>query len=106
MSLRPLKNTILFVFVDDSASGLFISKTKSGIFLSQAPKDFDSQRVPRWGKVLSVGPQVKDIKSGDFILIEGLQWTEGFKYDDVRIWKTDEEKVMAVTDDINNCIQF
>lgn len=106
MSLRPLKNAILFAFVDDSASGLFISKTQSGILLSQAPKDFDSQRIPRWGKVLAIGPQVKDVKPGDFALIEGLAWTEGFKHDEVRVWKTDEEKIMAITDDINNCIQY
>lgn len=106
MSLRPLNNTILFSFIDDSAGGMFISKTHSGILLSQVPKDFDAQRTPRWGRALAIGPKVNDVRIGDLILIEGLQWTEGFKYDEVRIWKTDEEKVMAITNDINNCVQY
>jgi co-chaperonin GroES (HSP10) len=106
MSLKPLKNYILFAFIDDLSNGLFISKTRSGILLSQSPKDFDLQKIPRWGKTLAIGKDVKDVSVGDFILVEGLQWTQGFEYDGIKIWKTDEKKVMAVTDDINMCIQF
>lgn len=102
--LRPLKNSILFSFIDDAAGGMFIPKTKSGILLTN--QNMDVQRGPRWGRVLAVGPKCVDVKIRDLILIDALKWTTGFKHDDVNIWKTDESNVMAITDDINNCIQY
>ena len=98
--LRPLGNSVLFCFLDDTKDGRFIDRSAAGIILTNRNLD---QSGPRWGKVLAVGPEVKEFKNGDYILIEGLQWTSGFTYDDVKIWRTVEPKVMAVTDDISQC---
>lgn len=104
MKLKPLHNSILFVFFDDTAGVGFISKTRSGILMTN--QDMSLQTIPRWGRVVAVGPEVETVKSGQYILIEPLMWTMGFEYDEVKIWKTDESKVMGITDDINSCIQF
>lgn len=104
MALRPLKNSILFSFIDENAGGKFIPTTRSGILLTN--QAYDHQRDPRWGRALAVGPDCVDVKAGDLILVEPLKWTTGFKHDEVMIWKTDENNVAAITNDINECIQF
>jgi hypothetical protein len=99
--LRPLRNSIIFTFIDDAAGGKFIPRTASGILMTN--QDMSTQAGPRWGKVVSIGPDVNadEIKVDDFILIESLQWTTAFKLDDAgdKMWKTDENKIIAVTND-------
>ena len=51
----------------------------------------------RWAKVLTIGPDCKEIKVGDFVCIEPQMWTNAFEYDGVQIRKTDESKVMMVS---------
>lgn len=104
MALRPLHDTILFVFVDDGAGGRFLPKSRSGILLTNQSLDYNNS--PKWGKVLAVGREVKDVQTGDYILIESLQWTPGFTHDDVKIWKTVENKVIATTNDIELTYQY
>jgi len=95
--IRPLKNTILFAFVDNTADGMFVEKTKSGLMLAKSHDR--SAKLPRWGKIIACGPDVdKEIKNAHQILVEPLMWTEGVEYDGVRIWKTDSTKIMAVQD--------
>lgn len=95
--IKPLNNSFLFVFMDDAAQGKFIPKTKSGIILTN--QNMDENRNPRWGKVIAIGPEIKDFNVGQFVLIEPLQWTIGFEYDGIKLWKSDDKKVMCVSDD-------
>ena len=37
---------------------------------------------PRWGKVYCIGPEQKDVKVGDWILIEHGRWTRAMHIDD------------------------
>jgi co-chaperonin GroES (HSP10) len=37
---------------------------------------------PRWGKVYAVGPEQKDVKVGDWILLEHGRWTRGVDLED------------------------
>lgn len=105
MALRPLGDAILFAFLDDHASGRFIERNKSGIILTN--QDYMSQaNVPRWGKALAIGADCLDVKIGDLILIEPGMWTTAFKHDGVEVWKTDEKKVMAITDDVNDTYAY
>lgn len=105
MALRPLKNAILFVFTDDHAEGKFIPTTRSGILLTN--QAYDHQSGPRWGRALAVGPEVdKEIKRGSYILISALRWTKGFDHDGIKIWKTNDAEVLAVSEFEEVCYQF
>lgn len=98
MALRPLDNTFLFAFFNDTAEGKFIERNSGKIILTN--QDISGQASsPRWGKVLSVGPDVKELTVGSIVLIEAGKWTLGFKHEDVKIWKSDEDQVMAIGED-------
>lgn len=100
MSLNPLTNTFLFEFVNDTAEGLFIEKSKFGFILTN--QDILSQgNYARWGKVYAVGPDVKEFGAGDFVLIEAGKWTPGFNEDGTRLWKSDEAQVCAIGADVS-----
>lgn len=95
MALTPLRDGFLFEFANDTAEGLFIEKSKFGFILTN--QDVLSQgQFARWGKVASVGPDVKDFGVGDYVLIESGMWTTGFKYEDTKLWKSDAKRVCAI----------
>ena len=103
--LKPLHNVILFVFLDETTgkTGAFIeSHQKYGIII---PATKSTQKVARWGEVVALGPKAADagLKVGDFILIEALMWMEGVKFEDGKVWKTDDSKILAVTNDRESC---
>lgn len=98
MTLKPLKNNIIFKFLDETggSKGKFTDRrTASGIVL---PTLDSSQKHPRWGQVIAVGPEA-EVSPGEFILIEALMWSFGTEFDGEKLWKTDDTKVMMVTDD-------
>lgn len=98
MALKPLRDCFLFAFTNDTSGGMFIEKNKGGIILTN--QDMLSQsKYARWGKVLAVGPDVTSFKNGDLVLIEYAQWTPGFTFDEVKVWKSDERKVCAIGED-------
>ena len=91
--IKPIRKNILFIFLDEIVGGQFQTKTESGIILRSFD---DSIKGERWGKVLAVGPEVTEVNNGEDILIEALQWTEGFVHDGVKVWMTQEDKVLCV----------
>ena len=101
MNIKPLNDSVIFQFLDTISGGAFASKTKSGIILTNKNTDENSQK-PRWGKVFAVGPDVKDVKEGDYILIGPLRWTLGFKFDGVELSKTIEKEILMVADDVTD----
>ena len=102
MTLRPLRNNIIFRFLEktEGSKGAFNERTSSGIII---PLTQSTQKAHRWAEVLAVGPLVDGVVPGDYILIEALMWMEGVKYDDGKVWKTDDSKVLAVTNDRDAC---
>lgn len=92
--LKPIHDAILFTFVDPIKGIMFVEQTVSGIFLGQSHTK--TSQTARWAKVLAVGPEVDNCDAGDTILIEPLMWTHGFNFQDVKIWKTDASKILAV----------
>ncbi len=76
---------------------MFVEETSSGIFLGQSHQL--SASMARWATALAVGPKVKTVTAGTKILIEPLQWTLGFTWDKVKIWKTDASKILAIMED-------
>jgi hypothetical protein len=98
MALRPISNHFLFAFINDTVSGQFVPRNKGKIVLLH--QDVNRQGdYARWAKVLAVGSLVTDFKNGDVVLIDKLQWTKGFTHDGVQIWKSDQDKVLAIGED-------
>lgn len=58
---------------------------------------------PRWGKVYAVGPEQKDVKVGQWILVEHGRWTRGVKINDGEgekvIQKVDTKGIIGVQDE-------
>lgn len=95
MAIRPLGNCFLFAFASDTYGGQFVERNSGRIILTN--KDMDSQgKYARWARVLAAGPHIKDFKAGDLVLIEAGMWTTGFTHDEVRVWKSDDSKVIAI----------
>lgn len=104
MTLKPLKNIVMFTFLDETggAKGAFSAAlAESGIIL---PASVSLQKTHRWGRVVAAGPEA-EVVEGDLILVEALMWMEGVKFDGRKVWKTDDSKILAVTDDISACEQ-
>ncbi|MGZ8924293.1 MAG: hypothetical protein ACXW2E_00285 [Nitrososphaeraceae archaeon] len=97
MEIKAIHNGILFQFIDHvNTKGQFEEQTSKGGILIIG--DFDkSAKQPRWGRVISAGPQCSAIikQPGCEVLIENLKWTPGAKYNNNMIWKTDEDQVLA-----------
>lgn len=96
MQIKPLKNNIIFIFEEETSGGGFIPKTGGLIVV---PQNIEHNRTPKWGKVTALGPDVEpEIKVGDYILVEPLMWSLGFELEKQKYWKTDDSKVMMVSD--------
>lgn len=103
MLIKPVKNGFIFKFLEKIERGQFVrEKTKTGIIFQA---DFDSSaKLPRWVEVLFVGPQCKDVKVGQQVLLPALRWTERVKYNDILFWKSDESQVVAVRESENSVV--
>jgi co-chaperonin GroES (HSP10) len=98
-TIRPLGNAVMFQFLDETSGpkGKFTDRrTEGGIIL---PTLDSGQKLPRWGRVLAAGPDAA-VQPGEYVLVEGLQWSFGTEVDGVKMWKTDDEKVILATDDV------
>ena len=98
MALRPLRNTFLFTFLNETRDGAFVSKNKGNIIIV-TPELGRQGDLGRWAKVLAVGNEVKDFGPGDIVLIAPGKWTTGFKHDEVVIWKSDDQWVLGIGDE-------
>jgi hypothetical protein len=59
---------------------------------------------PRWGKVHSVGPAQKDIKPGDWILVEHGRWSRGVDLEmpdgsKINLRKIDNNAILLISDE-------
>lgn len=95
--LTPLGNTII---VCDMKFDVRISN--GGILLPN--DDMKSSGIrPRWARVYAVGPEQRDIKEGEFILISHGRWTRGIKIEDQEgekvIRKVDPNDILLVSDE-------
>jgi co-chaperonin GroES (HSP10) len=58
----------------------------------------------RWGRVWAIGPQQKDVKVGEWILLEHGRWTRGITVvdetgDEIVIRRADINAILMVSDD-------
>ena len=97
MNIRAINNHILFQFIDKiKNNGQFDEGTsKQGIILNANHQD--SSKQPRWGKIISIGPDCSDELRvpGCEILIDNLRWTPGTKFNKTVLWRTDEDQLLG-----------
>lgn len=105
MTLRPLSHTVLFQFLDTTSGqeGRFSERTRSGLII---PTLQQTQKGERWGRVVAVGPDVEGISAGDFVLIEPLMWNVHGKFEGEKFWKTNADKILAVSNELADTVQF
>jgi co-chaperonin GroES (HSP10) len=96
MTLKPLKNRFIFKFLDSiNNKGQFDKgTTETGIIL-QASFD-DSAKESRWVKIDTVGTECGLVETGDIVLLPALRWTAGVKFEDDKVWKSDEDQAVVV----------
>ena len=95
--INPLGNTII---VSDMKFDVRLSK--GGIIIPN--DDMKSSGIrPRWAKVYAIGPEQKDIKVGEFILISHGRWTRGIKIEDQEgekvIRKVDPNDILLISNE-------
>lgn len=71
----PLKDNVL---VSDMDFGM--QQTASGIVIT-SDNGKSSGVKPRWGRVWAIGPEQKDVKIGEWILIEHGRWTRTIEHE-------------------------
>lgn len=90
------------VIVEDMQTGERV--TKGGIVLLDDDGKTRGIR-PRWAKVYAIGAEQRDVKPGDWILVEHGRWTRGFKLQDSTgvehvIRRVDVDAILAVSDEL------
>lgn len=103
--LRPIQAHIL---VRDMNFGE--QQTASGIVLKSDDGKSEGVR-PRWCKVFAVGPEQKDVKAGEWILVEHGRWTRGLEVEEddgtkFTIWRIDPNGIMMSADEKPAGIEF
>lgn len=98
MSLRPLQDSFLFEFTNETVGGRFIEKTNTGIILTNQDLSLQADRA-RWGRVLSIGEKVTEFEEGDLVLIEYGKWTTSVTFEEKKYWRSAQDFVMAISND-------
>jgi co-chaperonin GroES (HSP10) len=85
-------------------------QTASGIVLKSDDGKSEGVR-PRWCKVFAVGPEQKDVKVGEWILVEHGRWTRGLEVEEddgtkFTIWRIDSNGIMMSADEKPAGIEF
>jgi hypothetical protein len=93
-NVSVLEDGILFKFIETLSNKSFDNTTDWGFVVKDKTDDF---KRPRWAVAEVLGPTVKHVQVGDYILIENLQWTNGLDYLGDKFWKTNESRVMMIT---------
>ena len=95
-NVSVLGDGILFKFIQTLSNKSFDNTTDWGFVVKDKTDDF---KRARWAIAEVLGPTVKHVKAGNFILIENLQWTNGLDYAGDKFWKTNESRVMMVSEE-------
>ena len=97
-SIIPLKDNVI---VSDMDFGM--EKTKAGIILNS--DNGKTQGIhPRWGRVWAIGPEQKDVKVGEWVLVEHGRWTRTIEFetetgDQLELRMVDNNAIMMSTDE-------
>lgn len=100
-NVRPLSSNVLFVWCDEIADNKTFTH-KSGLIID---RKIDRTR-DRWGKVIAIGPNEKEIEVGDFILPEKTHQPFGanaileeLKNQNIEVWMTNADDILLISKD-------
>lgn len=102
--IRPLRDTII---VSDMK---FDDRISDGgiVIINDDMKNHGIR--PRWGKIYALGPDVKGLEVGQYIMVSHGRWTRGIKIEDeegeVTIRKVDPKDILLVSDEPVNDLTF
>ena len=99
-TIRPIRDNVLVTDMDFEEM-----KTASGIVIQS--DDGKAHGVkPRWCRVWAIGPEQKDVKVGEWILMEHGRWTRGIKVEEageeIIIRRVELKSIMLQTDERPN----
>ena len=97
-TFNPVKDK---VFVTDLEHG--IQRSAGGIILPEDNMAMHGIRN-RWAKVYKVGPEITDLKYGDWVLIKHGRWTNRIKVEDngeeILMWRAEyPDGILVVSED-------
>ena len=103
--LRPIQAHIL---VRDMNFGEQVSA--GGIVLKSDDGKSEGVR-PRWCKIFAIGPEQKDVRVGEWILVEHGRWTRGLEVEEddgtkFTIWRVDPTGILMSADEKPAGIEF
>ena len=97
-TIRPLHDKVIVTDMNFD-----MEKTKGGILL-HSDDGKSSGLHPRWARVLFVGSEQKDVKPGQWVLMQHGRWTRAHKYEDengndIKIHMIDVNGILGVQDE-------
>lgn len=93
-TLEPISNHVLVDQIETANE-----QVRNGIILMGENSSTRGIR-PRWAHVAAIGPEQKDIKVGEWVLVDHGRWTRGVKLDDGKIYRrVDQDEILLVTDE-------
>lgn len=92
--LQPIKDRIILTNME-------VGMRKIGSVILRDDNGTDDGIRPRWAEVHAVGPDQKDVKAGDWVLMEHGRWTYGQDYMCAgvltRVWMADPTGVLGIS---------
>lgn len=100
MKLRAIYDTVLCTDGDFGDT-----YTKGGILIKKTIGKAEGI-TPRWFRVLDVGPEIKFLTPGQWVLVAYGRWSEGLEIEDERfqgerkkVWRVEADSCLAVSDE-------
>ena len=95
-SLRPIKDGVILTNLERG------ERLSSGGIVLVDDDGKDSGIRARWGQVYAVGPEQKDVKVGEWVLMQHGRWTTGADiklkgHDAFRFWKADPKGMLGIS---------
>jgi co-chaperonin GroES (HSP10) len=94
-SIRPLRGKVLVHNIESGAR-----MTQGGIII---PDDDGKERGirERWAQVYAVGPDISDVRVGDWVLIKHGRWSRGVDFEQATIRQIDWPDAVLLVSDTN-----
>lgn len=108
-TIKDFKPILDHIIVTDMNFGEQV--TSSGIVLRSDNGKSEGVK-PRWGRIFAIGPDQKDVKVGEWVLVEHGRWTRSieihFEGDDnpTELFRVDPEGIMICSDEPPADISF
>lgn len=101
-NIRAIQDNIIVTDMIFGERTIPIAGTDRSIILRADDGELHGIR-PRWAKVYAIGPEQKDIKIGQYVLVAHGRWSRGIKLDDgekqTTIRRVDPKDVLLVSDE-------